>query len=191
MDIFTWFLAWTVFTQILLIYRGHLVHELLQYQLMIANFAHQFSFQAWYSYDQAFRTYMTNNRWAKWNCVNDQLFNLYLRGAQPRARCYTCGGGDHFTPACPLKRRSATSKNSHSANITSSLSSFSLPQVSNRASKPMPPFPDPQRVKAATSTAEFCHNFNYKTCTFRFCSRIHRCQRCNGPHPATQCSHSC
>jgi len=58
-DLSTWFLAWSAFLQIMLIYCGHLSGQLIRYQLLIVLFAHQLDFAA--CYDQGFRAFMSNN----------------------------------------------------------------------------------------------------------------------------------
>jgi len=107
-DLYTWVLAWSLFFQACIIFRGHLVAQLLKYQIFIAQLASQYNFQAWYAYDQAFRVFMSNNPHCNWDQCNDDIFNLHIRGAQGRSRCFSCGGRDHFANACPTKRYATT-----------------------------------------------------------------------------------
>ena len=49
----------------MLIYRGHLADQLVKYQVLISQFATNYNFAAWYAYDKAFRTFISNNPHAR------------------------------------------------------------------------------------------------------------------------------
>ena len=60
-DLFTWQLTWTLFCQAFLIFNADFAQQLIKYQLFIAQLASSYNFQAWYSYDQAFRLFLAIN----------------------------------------------------------------------------------------------------------------------------------
>jgi len=64
-DYCSWFLAWSLFVTATILYRGHLVEQLLKYQLFVAQMSQQYNFQAWYPYDKAFHTFTANNPLAR------------------------------------------------------------------------------------------------------------------------------
>lgn len=106
-------------------------------------------------------------------------FNPHIRGAQGRNQCFVCGGGDHFATTCLTKRRGGSSNSSSSF-------AYSAPRLPTpRVPAFRTPFLDPQ---SAAQSTEFCRSFNFKTCTFRQCKRIHRCIKCNQNHPASSCT---
>jgi len=92
-DLSTWFLAWSAFLQIMLIYRGQLSDQLIRYQLLIAQFAHQLDFAACYAYDQGFRAFMSNNPGSRWDIVNDTLYNCHLKGSSGASKVFFMWGG--------------------------------------------------------------------------------------------------
>ena len=69
MDLYSWFIAWSLFFQAYIIFRGHLACQLAKYQIFIAQLASNYNFTAWYSYDQAFRTYIANNPTSRWDAL--------------------------------------------------------------------------------------------------------------------------
>ena len=80
-DIFTWFLAWSLFFQASLIFRAHLAEKMAKYQLFIAQLAAQYSFNSWYNYDQAFRLFEANNPLHdSWDKCNEEIFNVHFKG---------------------------------------------------------------------------------------------------------------
>ena len=48
-----------------------------------------------YAYDQAFRIFLANNPNGKWDTCNEDIYNMHIRGASGRGRCYVCGRRDH------------------------------------------------------------------------------------------------
>ena len=183
-DLFTWLLAWTLFCQVFLIFNADFAQQLIKYQLFIAQLASSYNFQAWYSYDQAFRLFLANNPGSRWDVCNEDIYNVHLRGAQGRSRCFSCGGRDHFSASCPKRRMPTSSPSASSQRASFSTASSSAPFFRNQ------PFLAPQVVRSAAQSKEFCRNFNFKSCTFPNCSRIHRCLKCNQKHPASSCQNS-
>ena len=114
-DLHSWFLAWCLFFQAYIIFRGHLACQLAKYQIFIAQLASNYSFHSWYDYDQAFRLYMANNPHASWDKVNEDIYNVHVRGAPGRSRCYFCGARDHFSSACPKRSASFPSSSASSS----------------------------------------------------------------------------
>jgi len=43
-------------------------------------------------------------------------------------------------------------------------------------------------LQAPAQVTEFCRNFNFRNSSFYGCRRIHRCFKCNQPHPASSCT---
>ena len=177
-DLHTWVLAWSLFFQAAIIFNEHLTAQLAKYQLFITQLAVNYNFNAWYAYDQAFRLFLANNPNGKWDTCNEDIYNMHIRGASGRSRCYVCGGRDHFASLCPTRRQVASSSARESRSAPSSQSRFSQP------------FLDPQLARSASAATEFCRLFNWKSCSFPGCKRIHRCVKCNQQHPASSCPNS-
>lgn len=90
----------------------NLVHQMMMYQTVITQFASQYAFSSVYEYDQLHRMQLANNPTSfRWDVVDDTLFNMYLRGAQPSTsftkslpsrlgRCFKCQGSGHFAAQC-------------------------------------------------------------------------------------------
>jgi len=95
-------------------------------------------------------------------------------------------GKDHYASTCPAKRRfSATnSTRSPAASPMHARPSARFPAPQHA------PFLDPQIARSASQATEFCRNFNFRVCSFSGCRRIHRCFKCNQPHPASSCTSS-
>ena len=85
LDLCSWMLAWTLFIQAMVVFHGHLTQQLHEYQLFIAKLASQYNFNAWYSYDQAFRQHIANNPQASWAVSNVFLYNLHANLAHQNA----------------------------------------------------------------------------------------------------------
>jgi len=197
-DLHSWLLAWSLFLQTVIIFHGHLFAQLVKYQNFIAQLASQYNFNAWYLYDQAFRVFIANNPQCSWDQCNDDIFNLHIRGAQGRTRCFSCGGRDHFASTCPNKRYSTSSNarglGSSRPSSFGSRASSAFPLASRPSTAFVPsqtaPFLDPQLAASASQSTEFCRAFNFRVCNFPSCRRIHRCVQCNQPHPAAYCTNS-
>ena len=102
-DFYTWLTAWNNFLQAMSFYHPMRVPELIRYQSLITNFACQYQFSSWSTYDQLFRYHMANDPSLSWADVHDDLFNRYLRGAPLRTMCYSCRNFGHITSNCPLR----------------------------------------------------------------------------------------
>lgn len=64
-------MAWSIYFQASLVYRPHLVHQLVSYN--------EYPFFGWYTYDKAFRTLITNNPKARWDVSNISLYNMHRK----------------------------------------------------------------------------------------------------------------
>ena len=131
-DLFTWLLAWTLFCQVFLIFNPDFAQQLIKYQLFIAQLASSYNFQAWYSYDQAFRLFLANNPGSRWDVCNEDIYNVHLRGAQGRSRCFSCGGRDHFSASCPKRRMPTSSLSASSQRASFSSATSSAPFFRNQ-----------------------------------------------------------
>eukprot|EP00111_Clytia_hemisphaerica_P020463 TCONS_00060295-protein len=90
MDLNSWLMAWSRYFQASLVYHPHLIHQLLAYQIYIAQLANDYTFFGWYTYDKAFRTLMANNPSARWDIANVTLYNIHLQGQRQPSQCYLC-----------------------------------------------------------------------------------------------------
>ena len=133
-DLNSWLMAWSRYFQASLVYRPHLVGQMLSYQVYISHLANDYSFSGWYTYDKAFRTFVSNNPTARWDLSNQTLYNLHLMGNKQPSQCYLCQSKDHLAPRCP-------SSFAAPASASSSFVSHSAPHFS---SPRMPPRPGPR-----------------------------------------------
>ena len=69
------------------------------------------------TYDRLFRYYISNKQLVRWDVINDNLFNLYVRCA-PKSLCYTCCTYGHISSNCPQQK----GQNSHNSYIPTSVS---------------------------------------------------------------------
>ena len=193
-DIYTWLMAWTLFFQIFIFYRPHMMTQLLKYQTFISNLAYTYNFNAWYSYDQAFRQHVANNPSARWDLCNDFIFNLHVRGSSGRGSCYSCGSNEHLSSSCPKRASLSRSASDSASRLLSRLPAarsqqpFLAPQRQSSAS---PAFatalPSLQRSQSAASSGEVCFRFNQGIPCGDRCQRLHKCVVCSGDHPVTLC----
>ena len=177
-DFHTWMSAWNNFLQAMSYYHPQCISDLLWYQSTITSFASQYSFSAWYTYEQLFRYHMANDHTLSWGTVDNELFNRFLRGASLRANCFSCRNYGHIASNCPLRS---------SASGSSSTENFQQTQ--------MLPFRAPQRnqfFRDNRCTQRLtCRFFNNNgQCTSTNCQFEHVCQGCFGPHPQFKCTRS-
>ena len=66
----------------------HRVTELVRYQSIMCNFAIQFSFSAWLSYDRMFRFCTAQDESRSWSRFDDDLYNRFLRHAPLQNLCF-------------------------------------------------------------------------------------------------------
>jgi len=162
--------------QATIIFHGHLMHQLVKYQFFITRLAIQYSFHSWFAYDQAFRLFISNNPYANWDQCNEEIYNVHVRGAQGRARCFVCGVG---TTMLLCVQANTVLLLRILRVLILRLLDFCL--VLSRPFSTLS-LRDQQRAP------QFCRNFDFRSCTFPSCRRIHRCFKCNQPHPASTCT---
>ena len=163
-DFLTWMSAWNNFIQVLTHSHPHLFHDLMRYQSLITRFACQYSFSAWYTYDQLFRYHIANDINLSWASVDDDLYNRYIRGGTLRPICYSCRQYGHLAANCPTR---------------SHLSPSTRQQ----------PFLAPQRQPTHSSQHPTCRFFNQnEDCRIANCRFPHECRICYGNHSASKCS---
>ena len=162
--------AWNVYVQTMTYFFPHLTGQLLQYQATVTRFASQYSFDAWSTYDRLFRLSIGNNQIFRWDHIDDNLFNFYLRTSRERnvvttsnstvTTCYSCNQLGHYANACPSRNKSRASGSSRHSS---------------------PPFRAPQRVHS-------CHIYNNRgQCDKPNCRYAHICAICQGPHAKAKC----
>ena len=96
---------------------------------------------------------MANNPHCSWDQCND-IFNLHIRGAQGRTRCFSCGGRDHFASTCPNKRYS-TSTNARSLGLSRSSGFGSRAAAFPPASRPSTHL---RRCPVLTPSSQYQHH---------------------------------
>ena len=186
-DFSSWMVAWTNFLRIYTHFYPHRVHELIQYQSFIADFAAQFSFQAWWNYDRLFRERIAQNPGLSWARVDEDLYNRYLRHSPLQVLCFSCRNFGHVASACPLRSGSMGSVPPFRApqrpagNADSHSSTISRPP-SNSA-----PRADDGRGQG-TNRRDTCFYYNGDGCNSNQCRYEHVCHICYGRHPASRCS---
>ena len=95
---------------------------MLAYQNTICQFVSQYEFQAWSTYDIAFRQRLAVNPLMSWDRQDDELVNLYVRSGQLRSTCCLCRRPGHFAPTCP-ERLDVTRPSLPTASSSSQISS--------------------------------------------------------------------
>jgi len=177
-DFTSWMVAWNNFLKCFTFFHPHRVQELIRYQAIICDFANQYTFSAWSTYDRMFRYQVASNLELSWSKIDDDLYNRYVRGAATLNVCFVCRGFGHFADSCP-----------------------------NRAGAPVPEVPQPfrapqsfqrgqqfsQRSGQSASWSESpsirtCFYFNNNgQCSNDRCRYAHQCRFCFGAHPGSQC----
>ena len=169
-----WLTAWNNFIRCASHYHPHLTSQYLYYQTMICQFASQYEFSAWSTYDQLFRARLVNNPSMSWDQMDEELYNRYIRGGALLAVCFNCRNFGHYVANCPLR---ASNRSQHT------------PASSTNISSNMPPFHAPQRSSQSAATTRVCHFFNNRgQCHNEQCPFAHQCSTCYGDHPHTHCN---
>ena len=180
-DFTTWLSAWNIYLQAMVVYHPHLCSQLVSYQTTITRFSTQYSMTAVLTYDRLFRYYISNKQLVRWDAINDNLFNLYVRCA-PKTLCYTCRSYGHISSNCPQQK----GQNSHNSYIPTSVSATGV--SGNREELP---FRAPQRQPSMGGAARmrtcFFYNNRRGQCEKRDCPYPHKCRQCFGPHPESDC----
>ena len=204
-DFFGWVSAWSVFLQVASFYHPHLTRQLISYQSTIACFANQYSSSAWIVYDISFRHHRDNNLHLRWDKTDDQIYNTFIRGAQPRLQCCSCRQFGHLATSCPNQSSSSSSSglnntgerrgcyicHSHGHMASScpsktNSSSSSSPFPSSWHNQPFRALQPQSQVSSqqyVTPPQRTCHYFNSAgVCNFPQCGYAHKCQLCYGYH---------
>lgn len=185
-DFSSWLSAWNVYLRCMSFYFPHLINQLIYYQSLICQFASQYTFAAWSTYERLFRYRMAANpNILTWDRLDDDLFNRHLRGAPLQNLCYTCRNFGHMSAKCPLR----VSSNVNSNFLPSSQvppTNYVPPSNTVPQSRFQPPFPVPQR-NAQSISSNICHFFNRGQCHNSQCAYAHRCRICYKDHPQSQC----
>ena len=211
-DFFGWVSAWSVYLQVASFYHPHLTRKLISYQSTIAGFANQYSSSsAWIACDISFRHHRANNLHLRWDQINDEIYNTFIRGSQPRLQCFSCRQFGHLATSCPNRVSSSSDLNNtgdrrgchicHShGHMASSCPSQTITTNSSSSSSPFPyswhnqPFRAPQPQPQVSSHQYVtppqctCHYFNsVGVCHFPQCGYAHKCQLCYGDHARLVC----
>ena len=169
----SWLEAWNVFIRGMVHFHPHLAPDLLAYQESFSALSRNYQFQSCYKYDIAFRMNVARNHYLPWSRLDEYAFNRFLRCAPPSQplACFRCHMSGHFAADCPsLKSRD---------NVSHPGQSMSTQAYSFNG---QPPF----RAKQPFYQAP-CRHFNANNCRDQNCRWPHICNRCRGPHPATNC----
>ena len=75
-----WLTAWNNFIRCASYYHPHLANQYLYYQTMICQFASQYEFASWSTYDQLFCARLVNNPSMSWDQIDEELYNRFIRG---------------------------------------------------------------------------------------------------------------
>ena len=173
-----WLTAWNNFIRCASYYHPHLANQYLYYQTMICQFASQYEFASWSTYDQLFRARLVNNPSMSWDQIDEELYNRFIRGGTLQSICFHCRNFGHYAANCPQR------PSERSVPLASSTGSQSTPGQNQ-------PFRAPQLSSSTTSgTTQVCHFFNNRgQCLNRDnCPFAHQCSTCYGDHPHTHCS---
>ena len=82
---------------------------------MICQFASQYEFSAWSTYDQLFRARLVNNLSMSWDQMDEELYNRYIRGGAFLSVCFHCRNFGHYATNCPLR---ASNRSQHPSATT-------------------------------------------------------------------------
>ena len=198
-----WMLAWCTYARVFVRYHGHQTDQLLHYQSLMAQFGQQYVFDEFYLYDRQFRLRLASNPALRWDRIDVELTNQFLRTA--RVICYNCNSPGHYSSVCPLSSRAGASSGSlgSSGSSRSRVSGgprFPFSRASQRSSgfsATRPSFPGGQtehRLPSSTFSRapgpqHTCWFFNSNGfCTNQRCSQSHTCSSCGGAHPASHCT---
>ena len=187
-DFNSWMVAWSNFMRVYTHFHPLRIHELIQYQSFICDFASQFTFSAWIGYEQMFRYRMALNPGLSWARVDEDLYNRYLRHWPLQTMCYVCRNFGHFANACPLR----SGRNPGVLPFPAPQRSGASNSVNNspsvpRASSSSVSRPDAGRGPRAAGTRHTCFYFNSNGCNSERCNFEHVCNVCFGGHPASRC----
>ena len=173
----SWMLAWTVFFRAYSQFWPHRTQELIAYQGIICNFATQYSFTSILVYDRLFRLRLAQDQTLSWSRVDDNLYNVHLRGSALQTACFNCHTFGHFANACPLKGQGSSNQPFRvPQRVTAGSGATILPIAAS------PPVPPPSGNSGA------CFYYNKGQCNKSSnCRFAHVCMRCGGPHPASSC----
>ena len=96
-----WLQAWCNFARVYVRYHGHQTDQILHYQSLMAQFGQQYVFNEFYSYDRQFRLRIASNPALRWDRIDGELTNRFLRTVW--AVCFRCHHTHgHYATACPL-----------------------------------------------------------------------------------------
>lgn len=87
-DFLAWLSSWNNFLWVNIRYHEDLNNQLLHYQATITQFAKQYKFSARSSYDTTFLSRLANNPMLRWDILDEEIYNVFIRGAMPVMRCY-------------------------------------------------------------------------------------------------------
>ena len=108
-----WLTAWNNFIRCASFYHPHLANQFLYYQTMICQFASQYDFSSWSTYDQLFRARLVNNPVMSWDQIDEELYNRYIRGGTLQSICFNCRNYGHYASTCPFTRKHDSSIQCH------------------------------------------------------------------------------
>lgn len=186
-DFHTWTLAWNNFMRTYVFFFPEMSGELMFYQSMICQYAHQYAWEEVSTFDREFRIRMANGRTygLRWDRYDHDLVGRHLRSFRPV--CYKCKNYGHWSSTCPL-RSSSTSNSTNRQHQP-----FRAPQQ-QATQQDTPTFQSTrkpyQSYQSSTSNRRsvHCYYFNqFGRCDKPQCTYPHTCELCNGPHARAFC----
>ena len=189
-----WQEAWNVYMQACLHFRTYSIEQLFKYQADMAKKFRRYKTQAVIEYDEAYRQRLANNQ-GKFGMQDEQAKADHLDG-QTLSKCYECKAVDHLSYECP-KRKDQNKASSRFLDSSDSRRGGSRAfQSTSSRTYPANANSNPQTVGGQTYNAQnynrgehcFYYNSANQRCTYKNCSKIHRCIQCNGTHPSFKCT---
>ena len=106
---------------------------------MICQFASQYDFSSWSTYDQLFRARLVNNPVMSWDQIDEELYNRYIRGGTLQSKCFHCRNYGHYASTCPLRENMTRPSNATYSSQQQIPSSFPTTNQPFRAPQIPPP----------------------------------------------------
>ena len=124
----SWLTAWNIYLCCVMIFHPHLTTQLMYYQSLICQFASQYIFATWSTYDRLFRYQLAHNPGLGWDCLDDDLIH-----GRYQMLCYSCRNFGHMASSFPRRNVAAggsslTSASTFTGSVSSSQSPFRAPQ---------------------------------------------------------------
>ena len=193
----SWICAWNSFYQASLHYHPDTHYYLFSHFKIISNLARKHKFENVYLYDKsqrqilaAQRTISPELRSVKWDRINEELFQNFLRDSHMPA-CYHCSTYGHYASSCPYKPYRQGNKYQNPYSYVSDQTFRNDPQQQQQpqpSQRPASSQPSPQSIP--TTPTDICTRFNRTgICSKPPCPFKHICNKCFSPnHTGFRCT---